>query len=1012
MISFAVYYRSIPTLEEQLASINNAESLLKSKSNLTGNVHFRQKYNRIPFEIGPITVKICVSRLRTVQDIDCSLLSENVNARLDQFAEEIVQKTDCWFDEEIEPTIPISALLSKGRYLQNLPTSSKLKPEWKIRVSGKLWPAERDHWRLSLLLTNITETEKTQHPVALFSAQIKCQLEDARYVSVPFRAAALDYRYTTESWGRGINSVLRVSQEGSIAQTETMPIYEQVRIGSRFKIESACSSSFLSSDGFLDALSEVSDWLTNYADIWKENNKAYLGDETFELREKDLKVFEEEIRRYHFGIDALKRDKRLAKSFRLMNEVFSKSEHPSWWLFQLVFIVTQMTSLLARENKEADFLEELQKVDVLWFPTGGGKTEAYFGVIVTAMFFDRLRGKSRGVTAWLRYPLRMLSIQQLQRLVDVVAVADEIRKESDQQSLKECDPFAVGYYVGQKNTPNELTTYWEPYDEPIQNLKKEVERESDINENRLLVLQRCPYCRSNNIRVDVDTKALRIRHVCNSCQRESPIYISDSEIYRYVPIVIVGTVDRLARVGQTSYFSHLFGQFTHRCPEHGYLSFDKCIESPFCKVKKYQTLPELHDPCPTLLLQDELHLLKESLGTYASHYETFIDTLAESIGNGLPPKRFAATATIEGCDDHIWELYGRRSVRFPVKGMEENSSAYVEPSEKSPKSRVYVGIMPTGANTEEAVWSILKALKLYSDEEVNKQVWNESTIDNYDISLAYVNEKNTAGNLRAKWDDMDDIQVLTGDKGLGEVRAAIGRIESDIKKIFGERLKVIVATSVISHGVDLSRLNLMAFCGMPNHASDYIQASSRVGRSHLGLVFTVFRPANNRERNIYQRFYEYHDRLYQLVQPVPINRFSESSIRRTLPGILSACILNILAYRRYSITGTSFDKADHFIKALVDGIVTDDDLISLVRDSLAIDKLNLPGTTIESFDRLIARLVKDERRIICTQENFKTFLRMKPPPVSSLREVSEQIEFLPSPKCSFLVQKVLEGRDD
>jgi len=198
----------------------------------------------------------------------------------------------------------------------------------------------------------------------------------------------------------------------------------------------------------------------------------------------------------------------------------------------------------------------------------------------------------------------------------------------------------------------------------------------------------------------------------------------------------------------------------------------------------------------------------------------------------------------------------------------------------------------------------------------------------------------------------------------------------------------------------------MAFCGMPNHASDYIQASSRVGRSHFGVVFTVFRPDNNRERNIYQRFYEYHERLYQLVQPVPINRFSESSIKRTITGILGACILNIVAYQK----SKRLESARDFVAALESGEISDEELIELVKSSYLVDAMNLPGTAVDFFNRLISRLVKDQRRVIKEGTGYRTIMRMRPTPVSSLREVSEQVEFSVAPWSYDMLVKIIEGK--
>lgn len=1007
-ITFSLYYRSIPSFREQKDSVNLAEG--RDISSDDTKVRLRQKFTRVDVVLEDIDFPVMLPHARHFVELDCQKITDQINLKLSALADEIVTKSDCWIAEQKEPTIPLSTLQTEEKYKASIPSGESEKPTWQAKMSIRLWPSGGKDWRVGVLLSNETDPSKSQHQSSFFNTKVSCKIEKASFTSVPFKAAVLDYRYNTQSWGKGINCVLSV--ENSTAVTETVPIFHQPRTVSRANMDTACNFGKLSTDEYAETLENVGRWLHEYAEQWDQENQSHTTDINFSSREKSLDDFRQEIKRFEFGIESLKKDDRLSYSFRHMNEVFSKGEHKNWRLFQLVFIVSEMPSLLAREKPEPKYLGELNKVDVLWFPTGGGKTEAYFGVIVTAMFYDRLRGKKRGVTAWLRYPLRMLSIQQLQRLVDIVVQAENVRLSSSNDELIKSDPFTVGYYVGSSNTPNELT--FPPAfrtQDPIAKYKEEVDKTSNVNDLKLLVLQRCPHCKSTNLGIDIDIKKIRIRHVCKNCTKVAPIFISDSEIYRYAPSIIVGTVDRLAMAGRSGLFSHIFGSFTHRCPEHGYLSFGQCVEAA-CKVSKklYEKLPAPYDPTPALLLQDELHLLKESLGTYDSHYESFLDLLSSKTGNGLPSKHLAATATIEGYKEHIWELYGRDAIRFPVKGKGEFDSAYVQPSVTERYSRLYVGIMPTGTNTEETVSTILKTLKMYSAESAKSDQWSDSITNNYDLGLAYVNEKNTAGNIRARWDEVSDvhhdIQVLTGDKGLGEVRSVISRVESDPGKDYESRLRALVATSIISHGVDLSRLNYMAFCGMPNHASDYIQASSRVGRSHFGVVFTVFRPDNNRERNIYQRFYEYHERLYQLVQPVPINRFSESSIKRTITGILGACILNIVAYQK----SKRLESARDFVAALESGEIADEELIELVKSSYLVDAMNLPGTAVDFFNRLISRLVKDQRRVIKEGTGYRTIMRMRPTPVSSLREVSEQVEFSVAPWSYDMLVKIIEGK--
>ena len=1013
-LSLAVYWRAIPTWQEQFETSNIVAG---SKSiDPTEKTSLRQKYVREEIVIGSVELDLNLND----DTSDLTHLTTILNNKLTELSIEVSNNPECWpvvAEGKTEIQIPLSILSDKETYdkyvINNF--SKKETPQWRGDASLKIWHLEGGSSRLAFLMSNALYSTETKHPGALYSCGLTLSLFDTEYMSQPFAASFSDYRYKTTGWGKGINSVLSVSEDKRTATTEAIPEYSQPRTITRQEMDNACNFKSLSSEQWENNLIEVSSWLDGYAEQWKSDNEKWESHASHPNRVTDLTEFELEVARYKEGIEALRRDNNLALAFRSANEAFSMGKHPRWRLFQLVFVVTQMTSLLAREINEPRLREVLERVDVLWFPTGGGKTEAYFGVITTALFYDRMRGKNRGTTAWLRYPLRMLSIQQLQRLMDIVASAETIRQSSTLNSLQSGDPFSLGYYVGESNTPNALTFPSRRPDEADQSIrewKHKVESAESPSETPLLVLQRCSYCGSDKLRVDVDIEEVRIKHECDNCGKILPIYISDSEIYRYAPSIVVGTVDRLARAGQTSLFSHIFGLFTQKCPDHGYLSGGECIEKGVCKRKprEFIDLRPLNDPTPSLLLQDELHLLKESLGTYDSHYETFIDSLSSEIGNQLPPKRLAATATIEGFQAHVSELYQRSAVRFPVKGMQEFESAYVAESIENPTGRIYLGIMPTGASVEEVVVSILETLKNYSDGVNNGDGSDKSLAENYDLSLAYVNQKNTAGDIGTNWQEPHEIQVLTGDKGLAEVRGSIARIESDPQRAFEERLKVLIATSIISHGVDLERLNLMTFAGFPSSAADYIQASSRVGRSHLGIVFTVFRPENNRERNIYQRFYEYHERLYQLVQPVPINRMSQPAITRTLSGIMSASILNIIGPVFYREHQKTLDKADNFVKAFSDGNVTDDQIIDVVERSLGLDKSSLTGSSYDMIQELIERLVKEQRLQIQRNEDYGTHRRMRPHPVSSLREAGIQLSIGMMPGSARKVSLLMKGR--
>jgi hypothetical protein len=1020
-LSLALYYRQVPTLVEQRAAPeetqapqgedNEEESLPGvGQGDPDARISLRIKYHRVEVDLPTVTFRTTCPADGRVVELDFAVANALLNERLQQVRSEIAADPRCW-EGSTNYRVPRSALADETSYEEARRVAEPDLPIWRVILSGQL-SNTGDGWRLSVLAENQSSGGGSQHPLELFDVRCRAILQNAQFVSRPFEAATKDYRYQTESWGRGVNAVLEVDPDDPHqAWTETLPLFEQPR--TRTRHETVSNVQALAADP-LGTLNRIALLLDKYATEWATYNEEWRDTPTYEERLKDLETFRREIQRFRFGIEVLSRDNRLLRGFQLANEAAAaRPSRPlqSWRLFQLVFIVSQAPSLLAREQRDDEQLRrELEMIDVLWYPTGGGKTEAYFGAILMAMFYDRLRGKLRGTTAWLRYPLRMLSIQQLQRLTDFVVAAEQVR----QANRLGGDRFTVGYYVGSSNMPNELTRY-KARTQPIEVLLKEANKnEGDVAS--LHVLQRCPYCGAPQPRVEVDAtpSVLRLRHRCAACKREAPIYLSDSEIYRYLPTVLVGTVDRLARAGQTDQFSHLFAQVDARCPQHGYFSFDQCVEGPVCKVKQVEQSPvdETYDPTPALLLQDELHLLKESLGTYDAHYEGFLDTAAACFGTGLPSKRLAATATIEGYEEHVRELYSRKARRFPAKGREEWDSAYAEHDTENPIARLYLGILPFGMDSDVVAKRIAKvvaeeAATYWTDPSRDKQL-----ADLYDLALIYVNKKSAAGNIGARlkdeYQDERAVLSLTGDRSLDEVRAAIDRVEGDVALPYEQRLHTLLATSLISHGVDLDRLNVMAFVGYPGRAADYIQSSSRVGRSHVGLICTVFDPASTLDRSVYAHFHEYHERLYQLVQPVPINRFSEASIKRTLTGIYSALLLNVVAMlkRQAGEWKESLYPAAVMQRALARGVVSEEEMIDLLLQSYALNEYGLPTEVEVLLRKTISQGVRKAQQDIELEEEWATYQRLRPVPISSLREVEEQVKFYPARKAQRQIKLV------
>ena len=281
------------------------------------------------------------------------------------------------------------------------------------------------------------------------------------------------------------------------------------------------------------------------------------------------------------------------------------------------------------EYKDDPLLSEADNdmANLLYFPTGGGKTEAFLGVTVFNMFFDRIRGKNQGVTALLKYPLRLLAVQQLDRVLTIVMQANKVREIHPQ--LKGTTEFRVGFYVGQNNTPNriKMSERLSNRDGQQKNLDLILDSDTETLNEYYRFIDTCPCCGKKTINIHFNRDRWTLEHICDNpgCTAHTlPLFIVDSEIYRYLPSVVVSTIDKMSMIGTTNEFKMLFGQVKKWCPTHGFSVNSKCMCSDCGCNRQVQDVGYLKDPVPTLFIQDEMHLIKESLGTFDSHYESFI----------------------------------------------------------------------------------------------------------------------------------------------------------------------------------------------------------------------------------------------------------------------------------------------------------------------------------------------------------------------------------------------------
>lgn len=917
--------------------------------------------------------------------------------------------------------VPPYALESEqafGQFLASQVRGEPVIPQWEVRIEATVRPSPApDTVRVSLLLRNESPPDpdrSTDH--FIFDPKLTLTVEAGEFRPFQFWQLPQHYRYDASLPGFGQNCVVEWNKDDPTrVWTETAPIHAQKKYVTRDW--PGLSTRFADlAENPVPVLKKIASAMEEYYDRWQAQVEGFRHDPTYEERTRDLQAFHDEIRRFKEGIGALQEYPLLHRAFCLMNEVFRRQGqqkgYHSWRLFQLVYIVMIIPDLAAREYPEKFDPAGMDIVDVLWFQTGGGKTETYLGLAVFAAFFDRLRGKKAGVTAWTRFPLRLLSLQQLQRIADVFVAAELLRQEIPEISGPEYDPFTVGYLVGKGNTPNNLVGYNDDQRPGLINNPKRMQRWK--------IVTRCPYCGSKDptnpkkryeVKMELRCDEVKLVHVCQNpaCQRELPIYVVDNEIYRYLPTMVIGTVDKLASVGNQRRFSHLFGAVTHKCPVHGYLSLNECTQRYACKVPKNNYIPvDLYDPSPSLQIQDELHLLREGLGVFNAHYETFVDTYQQKMQNGARQKIIAATATIEEYRHQVYHLYRREARRFPAPGPEVGESFYAQTLPEI--RRFYVGIMPHQKSHINAIIDTL----LYFHEEIQRLRQDPvvgmahceihlpvdqflALLDKYEVSLTYVLSMREGDRLtqsiRGQLSDylarrglhrLENVS-LTGNTPFDEVGDVLERLEQP-EGSSEQHLHAIVATSMISHGVDVARLNYMVFYGMPRQTAEYIQSSSRVGRTHVGIAMVLFNPARERDQSHYHFFNKYHEFLDMLVEPVPINRWSKFSVQRTVPGLFMGLLLNYFWPLRQSRGLGNVYFSSEARKAIERHLITYDEVVELLKQAY--------GTSSpegKEFELEIQEMVRKFFHQLSNPIKKWTSETLNPQPMTSLRDVDVPI---------------------
>jgi hypothetical protein len=657
-----------------------------------------------------------------------------------------------------------------------------------------------------------------------------------------------------------------------------------------------------------------------------------------------------------------------------------KPENRSWRPFQLAFLLLNLPALTDPAHPErSDGGSAL--ADLLWFPTGGGKTEAYLGLTAFTLGIRRRQGNlggldSRdGVAVLMRYTLRLLTIQQFQRAATLICACETLRRE-DPGTWGEV-PFRIGLWVGARVTPNRT-------DDAIDWLKQQ--RGGKGAPPRALgsphQLTACPWCGSGlepGRDIAVDQVARRTLTVCPDpfCPfgmtggggEGIPVVVVDEEIYRILPSLIIGTVDKFAQLTWRGETQTLFGRVSRRCTRHGYVTQDIAAAAwELSSDTSQHPAKNGHPPGriervaplrpPDLIIQDELHLISGPLGSLTGLYEAAVDRLAtwEIMPNGhavpqsgqrVRPKVIASSATVRRAHRQIGALFDRQTEVFPPPGIDIADSFFARQRPTSPgmpnsrPGRRYVGICAHGTRMKSTLIRVYVSV-LGAAQKVHEKYGKNPVTDPYMTLVGYFNSLRDLGGMRRLVeDDVSARLTRAEERGLARrydplLKELTSRLSStdipdvldhlsvtfDKDRVKGARrpIDVLLATNMIAVGVDVSRLGVMVVAGQPKSTAEYVQATSRVGRAAPGLVFTVFNWARPRDLSHLETFEHFHATFYQHVEALSVTPFADRAIDRGLTGVLVALVRELSEDYNGNLRAGAFDRndelADHVVRYL------------------------------------------------------------------------------------------------
>lgn len=710
------------------------------------------------------------------------------------------------------------------------------------------------------------------------------------------------------------------------------------------------------------------------------------------------------------GLILLQQDDATWSAFALANQAMDKqSRYASkgnqarpliWRPFQLAFMLLVLPSIVNPDR------EDRSCMDLLWFPTGGGKTEAYLALTAFQIFHRRLTSQvarsQGGVDVLMRYTLRLLTVQQFQRAAALILACDAMRNHDSRLGDAR---ISLGLYVGDGSTPNSMEKAREA-------LEEERLGQKPISTPRQLL--RCPAC-GNDLHASAfraHPSEPRIDIVCENiaCETQGhamPILTVDDTIFASPPSLLIGTVDKFAQIPRSAKMRPLFGL-------------------------------DGGEP-PGLIIQDELHLISGPLGSMAGLYETAIDMLCTR--GTVKPKVIGSTATIGQAAAQVRSLFDRSVLQFPPPGFDADDSFFAV-RDIDGADRLYVGLPTAGRSPKFALQALIAALLQSTHTLVERGSFDHEAVDAYWSCVAYFNSLRELGGAHVLVQDDVPRQMeflatrlgasvrslesqpveLSSRKSSRDLPGVLQALSATLHD-FHEALTrgefkdqpedTVLASNMISVGVDVPRLGLMVVNGQPKSTAEYIQASSRVGRSGPGLVFTLYNFSRPRDLSHFEHFRAYHSALYRSVEATSVTPWAPRAQDKALHAVVASVIRHLVPGLAGDDDALKFDAESPEVQALLDRILTRasdatdgvEEEATLAGLQAIVDRWEIQVANVKAAkSRLVywkknAPFGSSSPHLMCSAEESTGAAGQAWPTPGSMREVE--------PSCAFVLKPIL-----